>query len=327
MPPPTETLLRERLAAGRDHLAHLAGDTGERGLADLLRRVDGAIGLLETGRWGTCCVCREAVGAEQLARDPLLSVCLDCLTPEARRALERDLETAGKVQRALLPEPFIRQDGWEVAHLWEPLGAMSGDHVDLIRPTRPGWPLHLILGDVAGKGVAASLLQAHLHALFRALALAGQPLTDLLAQANGLFAESTLTTSYATLAALSLTPAGRAELANAGHTPPLLVDARGVRPVEGGGLPLGLFPDTVYSKRELVLLPGQTLLLYTDGWTEGARGEEEFGIDRAAAALRRVSGLALPDLLSACRSALETFLDGEPRRDDLTLVAVRWTGA
>ncbi|BDU71590.1 PP2C family protein-serine/threonine phosphatase [Mesoterricola silvestris] len=323
---PTESLLVDRLTAGREHLARLASEAQERNLADLLRRVDGAIGALETGSWGTCCVCRGPLDPEDLARDPMVQICLECLTPEARRALERDLETAGRVQRALLPAPFIRCDGWEVAHLWEPKGAVSGDHVDLIPPQRQGDPLHLLLGDVAGKGVAASLLQAHLHGLFRALAPAGRPLPLLMAEANGLFAQATLATSYATLATLRLAAGGRAELANAGHTRPLVADAQGVRPVEGGGLPLGLFPDSVFPRQDLSFAEGQTLLLYTDGWTEGTKGEEEFGMGRAAAALGQAFRLPLPELLAACRGALERFLEGSPVLDDLTLVAVRWAG-
>lgn len=321
-----ELELRDRLASGRERLAQLAGPVREADLDELLRRVDGAIGDLEEGRYGVCAVCHETLTETQLAREPLLSVCLECLTPEARRSLERDLETAGRVQRALLPEPLVRQDGWEVAHLWEPMGPVSGDHVDVIRPRRPGAPFHLLLGDVAGKGVAASLLQAHLHALFRALAPSDPPLPELLAQANGLFAQATLTTSYATLAALRLGPGGRAELANAGHTRPLLADAQGLRTVEGGGLPLGLFPEAAYPRQDLLFQPGQTLLCYTDGWTEGTKDEEEFGVGRAAAALGRAFRLPLPELLAACRGALETFLEGAPRRDDLTLVAVRWVG-
>ena len=72
-------------------------------------------------------------------------------------------------------------------------------------------------------------------------------------------------------------------------------------------------------------MPGQTLLLYTDGWTEGAKDNREFGIGRAAAAFRRGAGLPLPELLASCRADLERFLDGSPRGDDLTLVGVRRT--
>ena len=60
-------------------------------------------------------------------------------------------------------------EGWEVDYIWEPFGVVSGDHIDLLRPSSTSDPLHLVLGDVAGKGFAASLLQSQLHALFRAL--------------------------------------------------------------------------------------------------------------------------------------------------------------
>jgi sigma-B regulation protein RsbU (phosphoserine phosphatase) len=258
----------------------------------------------------------------RLADDPLLTVCLECRSEAERRDLERDLQAAGKVQRALLPPPHLVQDGWEVAYHWEPRGVVSGDHVDLI-PSAPGGPFHLVLGDVSGKGVAAALLQSHLHALFRALAPSGQSLPDLFQRANELFAEATSSVSYATLAALRLSPDGGLSIANAGHPRPLLADGRGVRPIEGGGLPLGLFCDSRYTERELRLRPGQTLVLYTDGWTEGAKGDREFGIGRAAAALRKGAALPLPELLAACRADLDRFLEGTPRQDDLTLVALR----
>ena len=88
-------------------------------------------------------------------------------------------------------------------------------------------------------------------------------------------------------------------------------------------MPLGLFGAASYDARDLWLAPGATLLLYTDGWTEALREEEELGIGRAAAALQRSAGLSLPDVLAACRGELEQFLAGWPRTDDLTLLALR----
>ena len=318
--------IRERLAAHRDQLAGLTAQRGGKGLVDLMRRVDAALAAVQVGTWGICAVCQGGIPVDQLGGDPLLTVCLECLGPEQRRALERDLEAAARVQRTLLPAPYQRQGGWEVAHLWEPLGAVSGDHVDLIPPGHPGASLDLFVGDVSGKGVAAALLQSHLHALFRALSPTGLALADLLGKANDLFAEATSAARYATLAALRLHSDGRLELANAGHPRPLLADGRGVRPLEGGSLPLGMFRDSTFNRRELRLGPGQTLLVYTDGWTEGARDEEEFGIGRAAAALRRHHPLPLPELLAECRGELDRFLGGAARGDDLTLVAVRRLG-
>jgi sigma-B regulation protein RsbU (phosphoserine phosphatase) len=318
-----EERIRERLHAKREQLAELAVERNSEQLVDLLRRVDGVLSAIDVGDWGTCTVCHEAIREERLVEDPLVKICIECLSDEERQSLQRDLEAAARVQRSLLPPPRLAHDGWDVAFLWEPRGLVSGDHVDLVRAQRPDEPLHLLLGDVMGKGVAASFLQSHLHALFRATAAPDVPLGDLLARVNRLFFESTAGASYASMVAARLFPDGRVELANAGHPRPLLADARGVRPVEGSGFPLGLFATGSYGTRELVLQPGETLLVYTDGFTEAMVGDEEFGVGRAAAALRRAAKLAPDALLGAVRGEMDAFLDGHPRNDDLTLLALR----
>lgn len=325
---PEAAALQGRLLDRRERLAGAIAATGEAALAELLRQVDTALGRLERNDWALCAACRIPIEPELLEADPEVTVCFECLTEDERRALERDLEGAARVQRALLPPRHTSHEGWEVAWLWEPKGAVSGDHVDFLAPTGSAAdrrPLHLVLGDVSGKGVAASLLQSNLHALFRSLLPREAALEDVLAQANRLFAASTVGGHYATLLAARLFPDGLFELVNAGHPCPLLADRRGVRPVEGAGLPLGLFPDAAYPGRRLHLEPGQVLLLYTDGWTEAARGDEEYGVGRAAAALRGAADRPLPELLAACRDDAEAFLDGGRRADDLTLLAVRRT--
>lgn len=323
---PVEARLRDELLARRGRLAEVATARGEEQLVDLLRRVDAALARLETPEWGQCAVCRGPIGSERLQADPLLTVCLECLSPEERQALEHDLAGASQVQRALLPPPELTRDGWQLAWLWEPRGAVSGDYVDLLRPQAGGGALDLFLGDVAGKGVAASLLQSHLHALFRALAEPQRPLGVTLSRANRLFSQATGAASYATLVAARLGADGSVDLANAGHPRPLLADRRGVRPVEGAGLPLGLFGESEYGTRQLRLAPGDTMLLYTDGWTEAATEEGEYGVGRAAAALAGAQRLPLPDLLATCREDMEAFLGGTRRPDDFTLLAVRRIG-
>lgn len=320
---PAELRLRDELEGRRERLARIAAEQPGERLTDLLRRVDAALDRHERPDWGLCAVCHEPVESERLEADPLLTVCLDCLSPAERRALEQDLAGAARVQRALLPSAEVGLEGWQVAWLWEPKGAVSGDYVDLLSHPGDGDSLDLLLGDVAGKGVAASLLQSHLHALFRALA--GPPLAvgEILTRANRQFCAATTSSSYATLVAGRLHGDGTVELANAGHPRPLLADRRGVRPVEGAGLPLGLFCEASYEHRRLRLAPGDTLLLYTDGWTEAASAGAEYGVGRAAAALARAARLPLPELLAACRDDMEGFLDGAGRVDDLTLLAVR----
>ncbi len=270
-----------------------------------------------------CLACHEPISAEQRFDHPLASVCLECLSEEQLLALESDLELAGTVQRTLLPPRELRHGGWEVTYLWEPHGAVSGDHIDLLVPANDDQPLHVLLGDVSGKGIAAALLQSHLHALFRALAPVEVSLSELFNRVGSLFFAATASNTFATFIGLRLFADGRAVITNAGHPRPLLNDRRGVRPVEDASLPLGAIDGVHYTERELVLRPGETLLLYTDGWTEPEVNDEEYGVGRAAAALRRHRDLPPSQLLAACRHDLEQFLDGADRTDDITMVALR----
>lgn len=322
-----ETHLRWLLESRREELASAVTVQAEGRLAELLRQVDAALAQRE-GDWrlaGPRVEASVAPSAEE-SLEEAVRVCLEGLEPDALRALERDLEKAAVVQRALLPPATWSAQGWQVARLWEPLGAVSGDHVDIVAGRSATEPAHLFVGDVAGKGVAASLLQSHLYALFRSFTDPALDLGEILGRANTHLCEATTSAHYATLVGLRLHGDGRVELANAGHPRPLLADRRGVRPVEGSGLPLGLFCASGYAERLFELAAGDVLMFYTDGWTEAESDGEEYGIGRAAAALRRASDRPLPELLAACRQDLDEFLSGAPRADDLTLVAVRRVG-
>jgi sigma-B regulation protein RsbU (phosphoserine phosphatase) len=285
--------------------------------------MDDALQELQSGTWGICRVCHESIPPPSMDEHPLVSICLECMNEEQRDSLERDLTSAAEVQRALLPPTHLRHDGWEVEYIWEPFGVVSGDHVDLVRPPTETEPLHLLLGDVAGKGIAASLLQSQLHALFRALAPMQITLPDLLERANQLFFEATSPSCFATLTVTRLYSDGRAVFANAGHPRPLLADRRGVRPIEDASLPLGTVGDAVYTDRKIHLRSGDTLFFYTDGLTEAWNGRDEYGVGRAAAALRRARSLRPRELLASCRRDLDSFIGGAPCGDDLTMVAVR----
>src|SRR6266567_2405187 len=144
---------------------------------------------LERGTFGLCETCHDTIEAERLLADPLMRFCLDHLTQDEQRALESDLSLAARIQRRLLPEPGVELAGWEVRYHYQPAGMVSGDYCDLLQ-TNNG--LLFLLGDVSGKGVAASMLMSHLHATFRSLAEAGLPLERMVEDANRIFCESTL---------------------------------------------------------------------------------------------------------------------------------------
>src|SRR5437879_2448164 len=156
----------------------------------LLEEVDGALAKMQNGSYGICESCHDAIECDRLISDPLVRFCLDHLTREERNALEEDLELAARVQRGLLPGHHLDRDGWHICYHYEPAGVVSGDYCDVIDAGERCF--YFMVGDVSGKGVAASMLMAHLHALFRALIPVGLPLTSMLAHASRVFSESTL---------------------------------------------------------------------------------------------------------------------------------------
>ncbi|MGB5660904.1 MAG: SpoIIE family protein phosphatase, partial [Thermoanaerobaculia bacterium] len=130
-----------------------------------------------------CEICDDPLHEDRLHAGPLKRVCIECLTDEQRQALQHDLDVAAQIQAHLLPERNFSFGRWQIHYHYEPLGAVSGDHIDLIRPGRTGHALHFLFGDVSGKGVAASILMANLQALFRSLVNQDLPLAQIMSTA------------------------------------------------------------------------------------------------------------------------------------------------
>src|SRR5512135_1400362 len=152
-------LVRDQLLDRRQRLeAALRELDDPEPLHGLLREVDAALERIEKGTYGLCAVCHGAIEADRLEADPLLCNCIDHLTPGEQRALEQDLDLSGRVQAGLLPARELTHDGWEIAYHYEPLGAVSGDYCDVQTAERGG--LLVLVGDVVGKGVSASLLMS-----------------------------------------------------------------------------------------------------------------------------------------------------------------------
>src|ERR1700747_3755918 len=214
------------------------------GLAGLLREVDSALERMDKGSYGLCETCHDPVEQDRLLADPLVRYCLDHLTQPQRAALQRDLDLASQVQRNLLPQKGLRVGCWETSYHFAPVGAVSGDYCDLIQSDGH---LLFLLGDVSGKGVAASMLMAQLHALFRSLTGMSLPLGQLVTHVNRFFCESALAGQYAPWVCGLAKPTGEVEIHNAGHCPAIVVGRGGVFCIEPTGLPLGMFLETEFS--------------------------------------------------------------------------------
>jgi sigma-B regulation protein RsbU (phosphoserine phosphatase) len=319
----TETFLREQLVVRRQQLERAASAGGALlQVRSLLQEVDAALARMDAGTYGFCEVCHEPIETDRLISDPLSRFCLDHLTPVQRRALESDLELAAAIQKGLLPESRLRHGIWEAAYHYAPAGVVSGDYCDLL-PV-PGGGFYFALGDVTGKGVAASMLMAHLHAMFRTLIPMELPLPDLIEHASRVFCQSTLPTHYATLVCGRADESGRIEICNAGHPPPLLVSRSGVKPIDPTGLPLGAFCDAQFATSRVQVGPGQVLLLYTDGLSEAFDpGGLMYGADRIRALSLREQGRTAQDLIERCVQDVTAFRNGARAADDMTIMAIR----
>lgn len=292
-------------------------------LRELLASVDDALSRLQNGTFGICESCHETIEAERLLSDPLLRFCLDHLSQDEARALEQDLTLAARIQRGLLPRSDWSVDGWQARYHYQPANLVSGDYCDLIESNGA---FLFLLGDVAGKGIAASMLMSHLHATFRTLASQNLPLHDLVAHANRLFCDSTTAGQYATLVVGRAWPDGKVEYVSAGHLPLLHVSPVGVSSREATGVPLGMFCTTNFPACELSLAPGDSLFLYTDGLTEifNAAGDE-YGMKRVRSLASRHASADPDQMLSACLDEIHNFAPGGKSTDDLTLLVLRRT--
>jgi len=321
----SEPYLRTQLEKRREELKSACKETAsEAPFIELLHEVDAAIDRIDEGTYGICVECHEPVEQERLLADPLVRLCLDHLSNDEKRALERDLELASSIQRSLLPGRDVHLVGWNIQYEYKPAGLVSGDYCDLISPAGgDGQPIFL-LGDVAGKGVAAALLMSHMHAMFHSLASAGQPLDRLLESANRVFGESTTAGQYATLICGRLGRSGEVELASAGHFPALHVSKQRVQEVGSTGLPLGMFSTSRYAVRRVQLDPDESLLLFTDGILEARDSNgREYGIPQLSRFAAERHDWATRELLSACMNDVATHATGVRQADDQTLMVIR----
>jgi len=321
----TEPYIREQLEKRRSELAQVAATSGAGDCCEtLLQEVDAAIERIDEGTYGICEVCHDTIERERLIADPLVQLCLDHLSAPEQRALERDLELASQVQRGLLPQADIHHRDWHVHFQYRPAGLVSGDYCDVIVPPNGGGKMMFLLGDVAGKGVAASLLMTHLHAMFRSLSGLGLELANLIETANRVFCESTFAGQYATLVCGHAGADGAVEITSAGHCPALHVTKDGVKEVCSTGVPLGMFSKSAYAVERVNLAPGDALLLYTDGISEAADPTgKEFGVDRISRLAAERRGWAPSKLVGAFLDDVHVYSAGAPPADDQTVMVIR----
>jgi serine phosphatase RsbU (regulator of sigma subunit)/biotin operon repressor len=243
---------------------------------------------------------------------------------EAERRAMQELEIAKQVQARLFPQCQPTSQTLDYAGVCIQARKVGGDYYDFLDFGRQR--IGLVVGDIAGKGIAGALLMANLQANLRGqLALAHDQPHQLLKSVNRLFYQNTADNAYATVFFAEYDDTRQSmRYVNCGHLPALLLRSDGeIERLHSTCTVLGLFRDWECEVSETCLYPGDSLVIYTDGVTEALNvHEQEFGEERLIQALQHGKHLSTRDLLAAIVSDVQKH-NPQEQQDDITLIVAR----
>jgi sigma-B regulation protein RsbU (phosphoserine phosphatase) len=240
---------------------------------------------------------------------------------EAR--MERELLAAQRIQGALLRPVPADDYGVDLAARILSARGVCGDLYDFLRygPTRLGFAL----GDVSGKGSAAALYGAVAIGILRSMVPLKLFPAELLRQLNQLICERRIEGRFMTMCFATWGKSSRKlRVANAGQSQPLLLRRGRCEQLNLVGFPLGIFEDVTYEEWSVVLDPGDTLVLYSDGLSEAANPQgQQFGVPRLAGFIEGHCPLTAGELADRLTAEVQEFTQGAPLQDDQTLVVMK----
>jgi sigma-B regulation protein RsbU (phosphoserine phosphatase) len=247
-----------------------------------------------------------------------------------RVVMKRDLEIARDIQRWLLPATPPQVRGLDIAFAARPANTVAGDFYDVFaRPATGSTQPHFLLAvaDVAGKSIPAALLMATFQASLKTLSATSCSLADLVTGMNHYACTNSQSGLRFTTAFLAeFDPASRGIVyINAGHNAPILRRTTGaIERLSNGGLPLGMWTDKTYEAGNLILQPGDWLVIFTDGVVEALNGrDEEYGEQRLLNVLQGGTAATPEELLRRIMSDLDVFVGPTPQHDDVTCMLLK----
>lgn len=238
------------------------------------------------------------------------------------RAIIRQVKLARDVQRRMLPQYEPDLPGYDIAGTYVPSYDLGGDFYDYINLEGS---LGLAMGDVVGKGVAASLLMAHVRASLRAYAHGVYDLDKVMERVNHALTRDTRDNEFATLWYGTLDPrTRRLTYCNAGHEPGLLLRDHRIIPLATGGMVVGILSPLSYDKGVIDLKAGDTLLLHSDGLPDAMNLQNQrFGRERVEELLRATAGRTAKQAVADIRRAVKDHQGTRRAADDLTLMVLK----
>lgn len=244
----------------------------------------------------------------------------------AKARLDHEIEIASQIQRELLPKTFPQIPHVAVTASTLACHSVGGDCFDVVALS--GGRYGFFVGDVAGKGIAASLLATLLQGVFYTTAALDIPVTEITKRVNQFLCERSSEDRYATLFYGVLDPAGHLEYVNAGHVPPLVRRRSGeLTELPSANFPVGMFRDAEFTSERVALAAGDYLVIYSDGVSEARNLRDDmFEQERLNALMRDFSGSCVEQLAEAIQTGVRTFTGGAPQADDITMVVIQYKG-
>ena len=246
-----------------------------------------------------------------------------------KKRLDRDLEIARDIQRILLPSTSPEVKGFEISGINIPARQVSGDYFDYIKVDEGHFGI--VIADVSGKGVPASLIMAMCRSVLRSQAPGNASPADVLRKVNRQLFPDMKEDMFISMAYLVLDgAAGAISLARAGHDAPLLYTARDrkIAKVNPPGMALGVDAGTVFDRltrnHTVNLEKDDCLVLYTDGVTEALdQNGMEFGMEKMTQAVQTSAPEGAPAIVKRLTDDLRNFSGAQPQNDDITLIVIR----
>ena len=297
----------------------------ERSSAPPARRNIGVL-YLDSRERGTLLSAGARVEIEALASEAATAIENARLYEQAaeKARLDLELQTASRIQQALLPPPRRSGTFFEAIGSSIPSRVIGGDFFDY--QALADGAFGCAIGDVTGKGPPAALLTALVQGLLASQLATPRRPDDMVTLINRVLLARAIESRYVSLFLGVLAPDGRLTYCNAGHNPPLVFTGGGTRRLEAGGTLVGAFEDATFASEELQLVDGDTVVLYSDGVSEASNAnDEEFGEARIRAAAAPMIHASPERMLQAIFDALAVFTGrNAPPHDDMTVVVLRY---
>ncbi len=242
---------------------------------------------------------------------------------EAER-MQRQLKLAAEVQRRMLPRKAPNIPNVEIGSIYEPSYLVGGDYYDFVE--LPDGRSAIVIADVAGKGIPASLQMASLKSVLRVFADQFSDLTTLVKMTNQVFKRDSLAGEFATLLIGVVDPdEATFSYVNAGHYPAILVRDNQIEQLKVSGPVLAIFDQPEFTAYSLPLRPADKIILYTDGFIDAMNFDQQcFGLERLMSSIQKYAHFPAQKMADHIVWDVRRFVGLATQSDDMSLVVINY---